>query len=250
MDITRRDILKAAIGTLTTAAVGGGVWAYLDGVEKRRQKIEEERRKVFDTSGFSLDQLASELDSEKFDYRGFPTRIREACFELTPVVHKDSSGREIVVIAEKHDTPEISEKVAGLIYLLVARYGFDSIGFENFYGPPSPNLKSVRDADIKKEIGDTQIDGGRIGTSRFFGKEIAVEVESINLLDIINDQNYQRFLRQQSVPTYGIEDRQTLFDTYKLLVFGVALENIFHVSVDHYGYHRFESIPTKTLQQL
>ena len=235
--ISRRSIVKA--GLLAAAIVSAvGYRPVVNAIKEHGvEQITAERL------GFSLEQLAHELDNEWLGVQGFPSYVQELGFEIKPVVNKGSS-KEILVIAEAHW--QFDSKVAELIDLLIEKYGFDSIGFEAYWGGPNPDMNAKRKEEAVAYLGNPVLPGPRVSQRSMIRGEMEVTLPDFHLLpDLSASPSYSRFLRQESVPAYGIEDKQLFLDVLNMEEYITLLDAIDKLSVYH-GFSNGSSIPSES----
>ncbi len=168
---------------------------------------------ISDTTRYSLEQLLTEKDLPPQNYKGFPALVNEAGFQVLPMVDKKSE-RQVVIFAEDH-TEEKAKQISNLIDILISRYGFDFIGLEMLYGDPSPSMLETVKRDIRATVGNTFLRGQENG--------ITYEME---LLSNDFSPQYDKYARQQSVPTYGIEEKKLFLDVAVLQTYVHGLENL------------------------
>jgi hypothetical protein len=114
-------------------------------------------------------------------------------FRIGAFTDKNTS-QEVAVIADKHDTPR--QHMVQLIDCLIANYKADSLGLEALYGAPSADISEIVDKDLRQFA--SRIDPGR----RFLNRARHATFEQ---------NEFQKFVHQQSIPCYGIEDRDVQF---------------------------------------
>jgi len=242
--ITRRTFLRRLIkgGVLLGGAGAAAAIAKYIKKSKRKEQLAKIKEYALRAKQFSLKELINEKDNPYLQCIGFPTKVARVGFQLIPIVYKNPK-REILIFAETHGKSE--EEILELVELLISRYGFDSIGLETLYGPPSRDLIKKRSADIIEQFGNTSIKGVRRVKG---GKVFAVKGE--NLLDVYVPDSHSYLLKQKRNITYGIESKEALFDNYAMMAFYNILLSILSLSRDRYGKHRFWNIPTQILTQL
>ncbi len=190
MEITRRAML--------TFLGMEGIYAFAGckREEPSQQVMPSPQRKV-DTASFSLQELSR--------YEPFTSQVRDLGFELLPVRYGKKPEREVLFIGEAHGTN--TSKIMELVDLGIARYGFDSIGMEAFYGGLSLEGIEHQLQEIKAVVGNTEISPVTFTIQTKTGPK-PVEIQQANLLENLVPE-YNKFVREEAVPIYGIEHRDT-----------------------------------------
>jgi len=146
----------------------------------------------------SLSGLVNEEDG--WIYRGFPSRLEKSNFEQLDLLLRDSD-QQIVFIGEEH-RPEVRKKVVSLVDFLVYRHGFDSIGLESVAGAPKPTMKEEYIEAFDRFCGGRNT----IRVSR------AGKMEEFDIIGVKEAGAYAKYARQESVPTFGIENKELDFE--------------------------------------
>jgi len=156
----------------------------------------------------SLPSVAEESDG--WFYRGFPSRVEKAGFETRPLIQKPSASEVIIFGEFDHNEKGLLRKEAELIDFLIEQHGYTSLCLEGQYGGPSETL----DEDIDKEFIEF-FEGKTIITdkSRQIHRNGKLDYETGPIIERPKRPAFEKFLKQKSIPTFGIEDKELYFET-------------------------------------
>jgi hypothetical protein len=138
----------------------------------------------------------------EFEYAGLPEILKKANFECRQKTRRDTSP-EVIIFAEQRNDDVIRVKESLVIDFLVKYHGFDAIGLAALYGPPSSKLPEI----VKKEFHE------------FFEQKTWFRDGNDNLHYLIKVPGLGplgKYALQESVPTFGIEDKMLFFESLAL----------------------------------
>jgi hypothetical protein len=204
MAMTRRRFGLALAGAVAAVAAGNVTYEMTRGL------------------GHSVSAVASEIDG--FFYRGFPSRVRKAGFRMHPVVEKDSPNGVLLFGELNHFDGDMRKKIAGLIGFLVEQHGYDSLGMEGYFGDPRATLDEDADREFAEFFeGKHEITDKTHKVWHGF-KPGEWEYKKVPIITRGKRPSFEKFLKQKSIPTYGIEDKMLYFETLGMEGLGTCIE--------------------------
>lgn len=233
----RQFIVKGAkaVGAALLLGLGGG-GTYLAWSREAEGKIkafhESRRAEAF---GYPVRMLANEADVPTInvwgipvdlDYQGLPTTARTRKLVMGKVSETGDPARQGIILAERHG----DMNMPGMIDVLVKRYGFDSVGVEAFWGPPSRGMWRERTIAMMDLMGDAY---------------------ALERWELTPNNPYDDLVMQRGcVPAFGIEDKETFLKFNALSVYTAILEELGKAATNEYGSHDVCLIPANELRVL
>lgn len=197
MTINRRQFLNGLLGL-----VGLGVAAELKGYGP------------ISRLDHSLATVLSEPNG--IFYEGFPSRLNKSGFSVREgSLAVKGTPKELLIFGEEHNYT-VRRQEEHLFRFLVETHGFDSVGVEGLWGSPSPTLEQDCQKDIAEFFEGKHIIEDR-STKVFEGFSDKWRYKKTPIMDIEISDIFKPYLRQESVPGFGIENKTLLLKSLALL---------------------------------
>ncbi len=241
--------------------LGIGIAAYAG--KKAYQKVSRSIAETFlkdrplTTQGFTLPEILHEADIYEIEklgipikvhYFGFPTFVASRGYKFGKIADKNTMEQAIIFGEDHIASPE---HIAPLLTHLVSNYGFDSIGFEGFFGGPNPGIKEARELAVREHLGETKIKGSPVTLHGIRGDTINAHIADMDLHTSIDSAFYKPLLKQASgVPAFGIEDKELYLTICAIQLYRNILANVLNLSQTRYHNHNIvERIPPSIHEQ-
>lgn len=121
---------------------------------------------------------------------GLPKELDDLGLTIGKVTNK-GTPQEVAFISERHNFPDLGKKKSRIINALIKNYGADSLGLENIFGDPKPDLEETYVREMQEIFKPLDPTGEYLTLARM-------------------DDAIKPYARQESIPCYGIEDKKQL----------------------------------------
>ena len=138
----------------------------------------------------------------EFEYPGLPEMLKKAGFECGQKTRRNTSS-EVIIFAEQPDDRGIKIREAAVIDFLIEYHGFDAIGLAGLYGLPSSELAETVRGEFHAFFEDKTWFENLDGNTKY-------------IIDLPKLGPLGKYARQESVRTFGIEDKMLFFESMAL----------------------------------
>ncbi len=156
-------------------------------------------------AGFLLKHCAGNVrkpDFQNLDEEHLPQEFSKMGFQIGKYNDK-KTDRQLLIIGEDHEVVGTQKDESKFIDFLIDHYDADSLGLEGLCGPPTSTI----DEQTTKDFAE-------------YSKGLDPDVIGI---ESFSQSAFLKYVKQASIPCYGIEDRNLQFKAVTLVTFMTAL---------------------------